>query len=251
MSRHMLGLFDLQFELSGKLGALSFGQMAPFLADSFRREDLGNGYGFETRGWDECFPTIEPCGDSPVLGDLLWSPPVLTGDSSCVCQAWDTKRWRATRRFNLDGTGVLVMEFSAWSRSAVPLPYLWASHTLFRLGGLKEVRFADGFTLQAFELDGSSSKTFRRNTGPIRMTREDGEIILSSDQPWWGVWYNRGGWPAGRPEGVGALGLEATTTESDHPGATVMEPGGSFHGTVRLECRPFGGNGVADQSPTN
>jgi hypothetical protein len=228
-----LGAFELRFEASGKLASLSAEGAAPFLADSTHREHLGNGRWFEPRGWDECFPTIEPHGDSPILGDLVWMPPRFTADAASASQTWETPSYTATRRFRPEHRRRLAVDFAV--RTAAPLSFLWASHALFSVGGLRRVEFAGGTRLEAFGLDGSSSKTFRKNEGPVRLVREDCEVVLESDQPWWGIWSNRGGWPAGRPAGIGVLGLEATTTASDLPGDAVLTAGGQFRGTVRLE----------------
>lgn len=232
-----LGNFELQFESSGKLAALTAKGVAPFLGDAAHREDLGDGRCFEPRGWDECFPTIEPYGQSPVMGDLIWLQPRIRLGETDVSQEWTAASYTAVRRFRVDGPRQLVVEFSVCHRGKTPLPFLWASHALFTLRGLRRVEFADGGRLDDFRPDGSSSKTFRINSGPARLVREDCEVVLESDQRWWGVWLNRGGWPADRPAGIGCLGLEATTTAADRPGDSAMEPGGRFTGRVRLEVR--------------
>lgn len=232
-----LGDFDLQFEPSGKLARLAVAGVAPFLGDAVHREDLGAGLWFEPRGWDECFPTIEAHGSSPVMGDLVWLPPRMRRSVKDVSQEWEAASSTATRRFRADGARQLVVEFSVRNRSKDPLPFLWASHALFTFRGLRRVRFADGASLDDFSLDGSSSKSFRMNKGPVRLVRDDCEVVLESDQRWWGIWFNRGGWPAGRPAGLGCLGIEATTTAADHPGDSAIEPGGRFAGIVRLEVR--------------
>ncbi len=232
-----LGNFDLQFEPSGKLARLAADGVAPFLCDAAYRENLGDGRWFEPRGWDECFPTIEPHGQSPVMGDLVWLTPRFLSDDSWARTEWTTTAYAATRLFRALAPRRLEITFSAVNRSPTPLNFLWASHALFTCRGLRRVEFSDGGSLDDFRLDGSFSKTFRLNKGPARLIREDGEVVLESDQRWWGIWVNRGGWPAGRPAGFGCLGLEATTTAADHPGDAAMAPGGEFTGRVRLEVR--------------
>jgi hypothetical protein len=232
-----LGNFDLQFEPSGKLAGISVDGVSPFLADNSCRHDFGDGRWFEPRGWDECFPTIEAHGPSPVMGDLVWLPPRLRQSETEVSQEWEAASYTATRRFRADGARQLVMEFSVRNRGTTPLPFLWASHALFTFQGLRRVEFADGGRLDDFSLDGSSSKTFRLNKGPARLVREDGEVVLESDQRWWGIWLNRGGWPAERPAGFGCLGLEAATTPAEHPDDGEIPRRGCFTGTVRMEVR--------------
>jgi hypothetical protein len=171
------------------------------------------------------------------MGDLVWLPPRMRQSETEVSQEWEMPSYTATRRFSVDGARQLVMEFSVLNRAKTRLPFLWASHALFTFRGLRRVEFADGGRLDDFRIDGSSSKTFRLNTGPVRLVREDGEVILESDQRWWGIWFNRGGWPASRPGGFGCLGLEATNTPAERPDNAAIARGGCFTGTVRLEVR--------------
>lgn len=232
-----LGHFELQFEPSGKLAGLSLDGVSPFLADNSYRHDFGDGRWFEPRGWDECFPTIESYGASPVLGDLVWMTPRMRQSETEVIQEWEMPSYTAMRRFCADGGRQLVMEFSVRNRASVRLPFLWASHALFTFRGLRRVEFADGGSLDDFRIDGHSSKTFRPNAGPARLVRDDCEVVLESDQRWWGIWFNCGGWPAGRPAGVGCLGVEATNTPAEHPDNCAIARGGCFTGRVRLEVR--------------
>ena len=234
---YRLGHFDLQFEPSGKLAGLVADGVSPFLADSTKREELGGGRWFEPRGWDECFPTIEHHGPSPVMGDQVWMTPPVRQSETEVSQEWETASYTATRRFRADGAVTLAVEFSVSNRGRTPLPFLWASHALFTFCGLRRVEFADRGILSDFRLDGGPSKTFRLNAGPTRLVREDGEVVLESDQHWWGVWLNRRGWPASQSAGVGCLGLEATNTPGERPDEAAIAPGGQFSGTVRLEVR--------------
>lgn len=235
--KYRVGIFELEFEDSGKLAGLAADGMSPFLADARRREDMGGGRWFEPRGWDECFPTIEPYGDSPVLGDLIWRKPRFVPEEASVSVEWEAPGYVAVRRFRAENGRQLVMDFAVRLGDGAPMKFLWASHALFTFRGLRRAEFGDGAVLDDFSLDGTSSKTFRPNCGPVRLVREDGEVLLETDQPWWGIWYNRGGWPAGRPASFGALGLEATNTASDLPGEAELGPGGEFRGTVRIAVR--------------
>lgn len=229
--------FELQFEPSGKLARMAADGVAPFLADNSCRHDFGDGRVFEPRGWDECYPTIEAHGASPVMGDLVWLPPRMRQSETEVSQEWEMPSYTATRRFSVDGARQLVLEFSVQNRARACLPFLWASHALFTFQGLRRVEFADGGVADDFRVDGRTSKTFRLNAGPTRLMREDGEVVLESDQRWWGVWFNRGGWPADRPAGFGCIGLEATNTPGERPDDAAIAPGGCFSGMVRLEVR--------------
>lgn len=232
-----LGAFDLRFEASGKLAQLSVTGLTPFLHDGTRGVDLGAGRVFELGGWDECFPTIEPYGDSPVMGDLVWAQPRWLADAARVRQEWALASYTATRQFRAPAPRQLQVTFAAVNRDTVPLSFLWASHALFVLQGLQSVVFADGATLGDFRLDGTASKSFRANDGPVRLVRTDCELVLESDQAWWGIWLNRGGWPTGRPSGFGCLGLEATTVAADTPGTAVLAPQAEFRGVVSVAVR--------------
>jgi hypothetical protein len=232
-----LGNLDLTFEPSGKLAALSLAGGSSWLAATPHREEMAPGRFFEPRGWDECFPSIEAYGDVPIMGDLIWQAPELAVGNDEIVQVWRMSAYHATRCFRAPDPQRLEMCFQAKNVTESALPFLWASHTLFSITGLKSVTFADGERLDEFSLDGSSSKSFKPNDGPVRLERVDCEILLGCDQPWWGIWNNRGGWPASRAAGFGALGLEATTTDSDSPGSDIIPPGGAFYGTVTLEVK--------------
>lgn len=232
-----LGQFILDCEPDGKLAGLAVAGVAPFLSDATHRQAMGGGRVFAPRGWDECFPSIEPFGGCPVLGDLIWTPPAVRRADAALVQEWTLPRYEAARRFAAEEPRRLAVGFSARNTGPAPFRFLWASHALFSFRGLDRVVFADGAALAEFGLDGSSSKTFRLNAGPVRLVRADCEIELESDQPWWGVWCNRGGWPAADPAGVGVLGIEATTVDADLPGEASLPPGGEFHGAVRLTVR--------------
>lgn len=201
---------------------------------------MAEGLCFQPSGWDECFPTIEPYGASPILGDLVWTPPRYASQEGVVVQEWAMPAYVATRSFQAEDASRLCAQFAVRNLGGKPLPFLWASHSLFTFAGLQRVMFADGATLDDFRVDGTSSKTFRLNHGPVRLLRDDCEVVLETDQRWWGIWYNRGGWPAKRPAGVGVLGLEATNEASDLPGGAVIGPHGEFRGYVKVGVNPKG-----------
>ncbi len=230
-----LGRFEIQCSPTGKVSRLSVVGMSPFLHEGAFRGEVAGGVVIEVCGWDECFPTIDAYGTSPVMGDLFREAPCLRMDGAEVSMQWVLPRYRATRRLRALSPGRLESSFSVTSTGEKPLPFLWASHALFCLSGLRRVRFADGTVLDRFRLDGSSRKCFKANGGPIRLEREDSELSLESDQGWWGVWLNRGGWPAGRPVGYGCLGIEATNHAADVPGDAFIMAGASFTGYVQLE----------------
>lgn len=235
MSNVCLGKFTFNTEPTGKLSGLAFQGLDPFLASSVHREEMAPGFFFEARGWDECFPTIEQTGDFPVMGSLVWNSPRLEQQIDAVCQHWAFPSFSAERRITSPAHNRLASTFKAVLHGHEPLPFLWASHILFAFDGLCRVDSDGGFMLEDFSLDGSSSKSFVKNNGALRLVRKDCIIKLETDQPFWGVWCNRGGWPASNPAGFGALGLEATNAESDSPAGSVLESGQIFSGIVNLE----------------
>jgi hypothetical protein len=235
MREHILGAFTLHLEESGKLAALAAGGRASFLSTVTNKVEMAPGLFFEPRGWDECFPTIEPFGTSPVMGELVWTPPRLELRPDAICQYWACPTFSAERRFTVQAPHRLGCAFAVTLHAVEPLSFVWASHSLFTLDGLCRVEFAGGPVLDDFVLDGSSSKSFVENRGAVRLVREDCELLLETDQPYWGLWNNRGGWPKGESAGSGVLGLEATNAQSDLPEEALLESGQTFSGTVSLE----------------
>jgi len=230
-----VGGFGLEFARSGKLTALVLPGGAAVLHQAEGAFDLGGGRLFRPGGWDECFPTIEPWNGSPAMGELVWAEPAIRAAPGGVEQVWTSPALVAARSFRPGAAGALEVGFRAENRSGRPLEFLWASHAVFALPGLAEVSLPDGRRLRDFAPDGSSAKFFVRSGNPVVLKRSDGELRLRTDQPWWGIWLNRGGWPAGRPAGFGCIGIEATNCAAERPRLTVLGAGASFRGTVIVE----------------
>jgi hypothetical protein len=115
-----------------------------------------------------------------------------------------------------------------------PIRFLWASHALFSADGLRAVHLPDGQRIAEFSVDGTCRKFFVRAGSPVCLEREECHLLLETDQPHWGIWYNRGGWPKGRPAGFACIGIEATNAPADRPVDAVIPAGGSFEGRVVL-----------------
>ncbi|GEM_PF-1845737 len=234
---YQIGHFSLRFALDGKLEQLSWHNLPGFLYEADERFELAPGTSFRVAGWDECFPTIDPYRQSPVMGELVGTAPQFSQRSGEICQKWQTRQCAVTRRFcGVPDTGELLLEFEAHNTSSVPCEFVWASHALFGTTGLQEVRVPDRGCLRGFGLNGTCTKQFVRTGDPIILVRDDLSIRLRTDQPWWGLWINRGGWPAARPAGFGCLGIEATNTASEVPAGGIVQPGSMFHGTVTIAC---------------
>lgn len=229
----ILGRFTLSFEAGGKLEKLSCAGGPNWLNAYEWAIDLG-GKTFRPAGWDECFPTIDPYGQSPVMGELVCESPEMSFSSNEIHQTWVMPRFRATRTFSTDQAGRLVMTFTAKNCSDQPLEYLWASHALFSVDSIRKVLLPDGQLLTEFHPNGSEKKSFIAANRPIMVQYETEYLILETDQPWWGIWFDRGGWPAGAEKPVVCLGLEATSTPAEHPAGFWLAVGETFSGRVQL-----------------
>ncbi len=230
-----LGRFSLGFERGGKLLGLSHEALGGLLNQADYRFDCGDGRVFVPAGWDECFPTIEPFDASPVMGDLIGVEPCIQRDRHSVRQTWTFPRYDVERVFSGSGTDRMKVEFTVRNRTAVPIPFLWASHALFSVEGLSRVELPDGTSLDQFARDGPCRKWFVQNRAPVIMHRDSGRVSIRSDQPYWGLWLNRGGWPASGHAGVACLGVEATTTAGEIPAGRHLAPGESFTGQVEVD----------------
>jgi hypothetical protein len=234
---HQIGHFSLRFAVDGKLEQLSWRNAPGLLYDADERFELAPGRLFRVAGWDECFPTIDPYGQSPVMGELVGTAPRLSEQPGEICQAWQTHQCAVTRRFSsISDTGELLLEFQAQNTSNEPCEFVWASHALFSIAGLQEVSLPDGEPMHDLSLNGTCTKRFIHAGAPITLVRDGLSIRLQTDQPWWGLWINRGGWPSARPAGFACLGIEATNTASEVPAGAVLRPGETFRGTVSIAC---------------
>lgn len=239
MPSYGIGMFKLGFEDFGRLLSLRYGEWDSMLHSGAENVDLGAGRRFSPEGWDECFPTIEPHGRSVVMGDLVGSAPRWHYNGSLVEQRWGVPGYEARRAFSSPVPGRLRVSFRV--RANAHVEFIWASHALFSVRRLKRVVFSDGASLCDFSLDGSCSKSFRRNCGPARLEWDEGTAELSSDQPWWGIWLNRGGWPSASPAGVACLGVEAASADAETPQGASLKPGEEFYGEVLLKYTPSTG----------
>jgi hypothetical protein len=227
-----LGEWRLRLGADGKVESLVLEGRGELLAQTDYRFDLGDGRAFVPAGWDECFPTIEAAEESGAMGDLVGcAPQVFVGEGTAT-QMWVMERYVARREFRLKGDGTLEAEFSVENTGKAALRFLWASHALFAVEGLLEVELPDGKVLSDFTADGTCEKWFVKSGEAVVMRHEGFEIYLKTDQPYWGIWFNRGGWPAGRPAGLCSIGIEATNTNAERPRGARIAAGGAFGGWV-------------------
>ena len=225
----------LSFAPDGKLEKLCPAGLPNLLLEWDHEVDLG-GKGFRPAGWDECFPTIDPTADSPVMGDLIGLAPSFHWQADSVEQIWRCPSYEAKRRFLLRSPTCLDISFRAINRRNRPLEFLWASHALFNAESLVTVRLPNGIIMDDFLRNGSERKEFIANTNPVELVYSNFRAVLTTDQPWWGIWLNLGGWPAHGPSPI-CLGLEATNTPAEQPDGEWLQPGAAFSGTVRLDIQ--------------
>ncbi|MBI4927671.1 MAG: hypothetical protein HY835_07890 [Anaerolineae bacterium] len=210
------------------------GRRANVLQEWDQELDLGGRF-FRPAGWDECFPTIDPYPGSPVMGELIGLPPEMNWQEDRVEQIWRTPRFDARRCFRLTAPPCLEMDFQAICLQETPLDYLWASHCLLDVAKLQTMRLASGDLYRDFDHNGSEQKIFVRNLGPLELQYSDFRVVFTTDQPYWGLWINRGGWPANCQPALLCLGVEATNTAGEIPAGQRLDPGAIFTGKVRLE----------------
>ena len=225
-----LGDFELRFAPDGKLAELIVPGGTSVLHRAAYPLELGQGRTYQVGGWDECFPTIEPA-----MGRLIGIPPTIRELSDRVEQVWVTSQYQVTRTFRAPDARTLELCFQARNTGTAPLEFLWASHALFTLTGIQRIVFATGLVLDDFGLDGTCRKFFVPAAGPVQIAGTSVNLILTTDQPHWGIWLNRGGWPARQPAGFRCIGIEATSTAAEAPTGQVLQPGAEFCGRVNLE----------------
>lgn len=228
--RLILGGFNLQFAQDGKLAALIVPGGASVLHPAEYPLVLEQGRVFQVGGWDECFPTIEPD-----MGRLIGVPPSVRELPDRVEQVWVTSQFQVTRTFRAPGKRKLELIFRTRNIGATPCEFLWASHALFSLTGIQRIMFPTGLVLDDFSLNGTCRKFFVAANGPVRIAGTAVNLLLTTDQPHWGIWLNRGGWPASQPAGFRCIGIEATSTAAEAPTGQVLQPGAEFCGRVNLE----------------
>lgn len=229
-----LGLFGFSFQPNGKLERLTIQGGPNLLYESTRPVEMAPGRFYTPAGWDECFPTIEPAEDFPVMGDLVGLPPQIEVRPDLIRQTWRAARFHAGRTFRLEAPHILRVDFQALNVSHAPQPVLWANHILWATDRLRRVALSDGSALAGFEMDGSERKWFLPAVEPTSLEYPNLTLTLSTDQPWWGIWWDKGGWPADSPGVYNCLGVEATNTPGEVPAEDWLAPGGAFEGWVRL-----------------
>lgn len=200
--------------------------------------DISGGLRFRIAGWDEVFPTIEPHGGIPMMGCLVRLAPTLEVEAGRVRQTWHGEGFTAERAFTAESQDRLRVDFAVTNTTAQAIPFLWASHPMLAIDRLRAVDLPDGSRLQDFSPDGSERKWFLPVTGPVWLYYPDCSFEISTDQAYWGLWLDKGGWPPENPGEAHCLGVEATNTPAEVPLDQRLDAGKTFRGTVILQGRP-------------
>jgi galactose mutarotase-like enzyme len=117
---------------------------------------------FDAGGWDEIFPTVDPCR----VPDSAWGDRMLTDHGELWYRQWRTLEagfhpngvasltlavddpempFRFERTLSLPaGTGPLTVSYQLMNRADQPLPYIWAAHPLLVIEPGDSIRLPSG-----------------------------------------------------------------------------------------------------------
>jgi hypothetical protein len=226
----------LRFGSDGKLEMLRLARQHNLLFEWDQEIEL-EGRMYRPAGWDECFPTIDPTPLSPVMGDLVGRAPQTNWNTTSVQQLWRTDRFEVQRVFSIQSATHMIVTFSVTNLQRSKIEYLWASHALFDVASVVTVHLPDDTIVDDFGRNNSEKKFFAANTKPVELIYDGFRVRLGSDQPFWGIWLNRGGWPPAEalpyacPSPI-CLGIEATNTPGERPDGHWLAAGATFAGQV-------------------
>ena len=230
--RFTLGDYKLVFDPKGKLVDILVCKCS-LLYQSDYRFDLGDGRILIPGGWDECFPSILPFKQFLPMGQLIDRMAHIVGTSDSVIQVWGLENVTIERRFCINDKG-LLLHFCIQNKSKEDIDFLWVSHAVFDLSDVTEIRLSDGQKIDDFSVDNTVSNFFCIALKPIVITKNRIVIKLQTDQPYWRIWLNRGGWPAANPAGFVCIGIEATSDNSDIPTGRFLAAEEKFCGKITL-----------------
>ena len=127
---------SLRDERSGREWLTQGSLPGPDEAGMWRREDAVFS-GRVSFGWDECLPTVAPCGDPAAAasllrdhGDLWGRAAEVRADDGVITTTWTPERWacRFRRRISLEPGGTIRAEYDLVSLMDKPAPLLWSMH---------------------------------------------------------------------------------------------------------------------------
>lgn len=102
---------------------------------------------FDSGGWDEVFPSVDPCAAGSVGG--AWGDHAITDHGELWCRPWSVQacdgalkmfvddpalpfRFERTLRLAPD-EGPLTFDYTLVNQTEKPLPYIWATHPLIAI----------------------------------------------------------------------------------------------------------------------
>jgi hypothetical protein len=226
------GAAVVSLRLPDGLEVLAQGLRPPSGSGDFAADGLG--------GYDDCFPSIT---GQPGIQDHgeLWSGPWSISDqsesrlvASCILPSAVVEREMVL--------GADALRVRVTVRALQPLEFLWAGHLLLAVDDETELELgspivspeANGLDLDAgVAVDLASVwprtggrhhwsnlaeeiyvKAFQPVTAtPPALHRHGHRITITTDQPWWGLWINKAGFPA--HERFEHLGIEPCTSPHD------------------------------------
>ncbi|HEY3416876.1 MAG TPA: hypothetical protein VGM23_08335 [Armatimonadota bacterium] len=192
---------------------------------------LEDGAVFSVAGWDEAFPTLEPSGGQPTLGQAWRLSVDCRASADRLLTCWDMPSWHMEREIRAASERVEA-RYAITNTGDVSLPMLWTAHVLYPLEGLvsaelpmgrvipgpgcqleelEQVLRADknGLRIADTNHNGKSEKFFLPAIRPIVLQYADACLTLTTDVPWWGIWLNCGVFQ------TQCLGIEPTTAPTD------------------------------------
>ncbi|MGA0845409.1 MAG: hypothetical protein ACO3RV_02625 [Luteolibacter sp.] len=210
-------------------------------------------------GWDEIFPSIEPCRIStpegevvvPDHGDLVQLPwRVVASGMNCIEMEVEGRCLPFLFRRHIDLEGAKIrLNYSVQNLANYPFPWMWCTHLLMPLDPDTMLEAAADFhvfhgmgtaaclhdrAISWSELpprsERWSAKLFSqfRSLNSVRISKRDGLSLRldwnSFDIPYLGLWVNHGGWSGCGSDPYLNLGIEPTTQPADQLSAVKDPP---------------------------
>ncbi len=237
-----------------------------------RQPVYGESYieGIDFGGWDEIFPSVDPCVLELAHGEIVSVP----DHGDLVSLPWKVEEcseynlrlsvegrcfpFRFTRTLSVAESGIDLF-YELTSEGQVPMPWLWCAHPLFRLEPGMEVCWQgrDGQDIEGVTIPDPSAPDFLplaekifTESGvatSVEIRPSGGEVLRldfdPEENPFLGLWVNFSAWSGCGSESYFNLGIEPSTAPCDAlPEARYaklhrsLNPGERRHWTLRLSC---------------
>lgn len=197
----------------------------------------------DTGGWDEIFPSVDPCGAIPDHGDLVqlpWQVDTLEQERLLMSVEGRCYPSRFERDLRLDGATIRC-DYHLRNLGDEAFSWLWCAHPLLPLSpdltveadcefevlyGSGAAEGLEGQSLLWNELPSSdqrwAAKLFSKcgAVETVTMRRSDGSGLRMKwnpqEIPYLGLWVNNGGWSGCGSEPYFNLGVEPATLPVDN-----------------------------------